>query len=99
MLPASLSVIYISPEFPSPRHGFELVELEELSSRVNLHIVSLRKPSRAAWDWMTDRLSCQSGRNYTALNPFKVICGAPSLVLGAVRRRPSVNTLREAIAA
>ncbi len=91
-----LSVIYISPQFPSPRHGFELVELEELATRVRLHIVSLRKPSRAAWDWMTNRLSCRPGRDHTSLGPGKVITGAPALALKAFAGRDGGDLLRTA---
>jgi glycosyltransferase involved in cell wall biosynthesis len=47
-------MLYVSPEFPKTRHGFQAAELEALGSRVEVSAVSLRRPSPQALAWLAD---------------------------------------------
>ena len=97
MVSKRLTVIYLSPHFPYPRHGFELVELEELATMVNLHIVSLRRASHESWNWMGDRLPCHPGKNYSALGLASVIGGAPRLLLDTLAGKVCTKMLFKAL--
>jgi glycosyltransferase involved in cell wall biosynthesis len=91
-----LSVVYISPHFPFHRNGFELVELEELASLVKLYLVSLRRPTQEGWEWMTNRISCQPGRNYAVLGRTTVIRALPWIGASVFANRASSRMLRKA---
>jgi glycosyltransferase involved in cell wall biosynthesis len=96
MASKQLSVVYISPRFPYPRHGFELVELEELDAMVDLHIVSLRNTGRESWEWMTNRIHLDPERNYSALNAATVIRGLPWLLQSVLAGTPCSKMLTRA---
>ena len=45
-------LIYVSPEFPKPRHGFEAAELQSLSAQYDVWVISLRRPTSSGREWL-----------------------------------------------
>lgn len=46
-------LLYVSPHFPKTRHGFQATEIEEISRRVPVSVVSLRRATADEWSWLS----------------------------------------------
>lgn len=68
-------LVYISPEFPKSRHGFEANELVALRAVHEVTVVSLRKPGATGWQWLR--------RGFPDLANTQIVCLTPTTTVVA----------------
>jgi glycosyltransferase involved in cell wall biosynthesis len=77
-------ILYITPEFPKTRHGFEATELSALRDRCHVEVFSLRRPSREAAVWLRSGFPELLALPIVVANAWLVL----PAVAAAVARRP-----------
>jgi glycosyltransferase involved in cell wall biosynthesis len=71
------TILYVTPEFPKPRHGFQAAEIAALvRAGVDVSVVSLRTPTPAAMAWLVGSFGDISPSRIRVVRARRVIKGA-----------------------